>query len=118
MIETLQVTAEGDLFCVPVHSPTINFARLQNRKVKLKYVDKSTGVFIKVVGRVSVSRDSLPSEGHNIQRRGQPGDAQSILMVKVEEVHCFQKQTISPYTSLLQSVNNFTMNRILAGRGI
>lgn len=109
MIDTFEITDEGHLWCTTVDAPPEEMTRIKNQRVKLKYVQKSSGLFIRIVGHIA----------HIDHVASNPGNAdQRIIMVKVEEVNCFQKQTISPSTSFLQLVSNFTMSRVLAGRGI
>jgi hypothetical protein len=112
IIETLKVTDDGCIWCTSASLP----AGLVSGKyfgVKLKYVQKAAGIFIKVTGRARVIN---PAFSIYTTDDGIRGSQQNVLLlkVKIEEAHHYKKRSISSYTSFLQAVSNFTF-RILPG---
>jgi hypothetical protein len=118
MIETLQLTDDGYLWCTTHCPPSPKWLRAQGFRVKIKYIQKTEGLFIKLTGQAEVINNKLPgSHKDPIQELSDNKELKLLLKIRIEEAHCFQKKSISPYTSFLQSINNYTLNKVLLSRG-
>ena len=113
VIETLKVTYDGEIWCTSPDSLPPAFVSGKFFGVKLKYIQKNAGLFIKVTGRARVIN---PSFNNGTSEKNVEGKQQNVLLLKVvvEEGHQYKKTSVSVYTSFLQAVNNFTF-RILPG---
>lgn len=96
MIETLAFTDDGHLWCTTTGLPA-ECIQSNNFPVNLKYVQKTQGLFIKLVGRAEIVQSG--------------GTDQMLIRVRIDEAQGYMKQNTSPYTSFLQSINNFTIGR-------
>jgi hypothetical protein len=113
VIETLRVTDDGAIWCTSPDSLPPAFVSGKYFGVKLKYIQKGAGLFIKVTGKARVIN---PSFNSGALAKNVEGKQQNVLLLKViiEEGHQYKKTSVSGYTSFLQAVNNFTF-RILPG---
>lgn len=112
MIETHKVTDEGELWCTASYTLPYDLIFQKGFPVKLKYVQKATGLFVKVTGRAKVINPAFNTKylGKN---EGNESDKNVLLLkVKIEEAHYYKKKTISAYTSFLQAINIFTFKAL------
>ena len=109
MIETLVLTDDGHLWCTATGLPA---ECIQSNKfpVKLSYIQKGQGLFIKLAGRAEIVENDLQSNDP-IKRKLSTGQTQMLIRVRIEEAQGYQKQSTSPHTSYLQSINHFTIGR-------
>jgi len=117
LIEVLQFTNDNYLWCITTDLSSSELTKTHNTKVKLKFVRKDEGLFIKLTGRAEIigtHAGGVRSEMKNTSRQHK-----TVLMkIKIEHADCFQKRSTSRYTSFLQSISHFTANKVLANRGV
>lgn len=114
VIETHKVTDEGYLWCTASYILPPDLILERNFAVKLKYIQKATGLFVKVTGRAKVINPSFNAK--YFEKNESTGVKENLLLlkIKIEEAQYYKKKSISAYTSFLQAVNNFTF-RVLPG---
>lgn len=115
MIETHKVTDEGYIWCTAPYSLPSELFMKASFGVKLHYVQKATGLFIKVTGKAKVINPSFNTKYFEKNESSGVNEKVLLLKVKIERVHYYKKKSLSPYTSILQAVNNFTL-AILPGK--
>ena len=115
LIEVLRFTNDNYLWCITTDLSSSELTKTHNTKVKLKFVRKDEGLFIKLTGRaeiVGTHADSVRAEMKNTSRH------KTVMMkIKIEHADCFQKRSTSRYTSFLQSISHFATSKTLANRG-
>ena len=118
MIETVKLSEDGYLWCTSSYFPVSDSMRARGFRVRLKFIQKSQGLFIKLVGR-AVIRDKQFLNKY-IANAKPTGDAEErlLLKIRIEEVYGFEKRITSPYTSFFQSISNFTFNKAFIGRSV
>jgi len=114
MIETHKVTDEGYLWCTASYTLPKDLIFEKSFPVKLKYIQKASGLFVKVTGRAKVINPSFNTK--YFEKNESTGVYENVLLlkIKIEDAHYYKKRSISPYTSFLQAINNFTL-RVLPG---
>ncbi|MBC7827642.1 MAG: hypothetical protein H7122_07850 [Chitinophagaceae bacterium] len=114
MIETHKVTDEGYIWCTAAYPLPSNLIYEKSFAVKVKYIQKTTGLFVKVTGRAKVVNPSFNTR--YFEKNESAGMTENVLLlkIKIEEANYYKKRTISAYTTFLQVVNNFTF-RVLPG---
>ena len=114
LIEVLRFTDDNYLWCITTGLSSSGIAKTHNAKVKLKFIRKEEGLFMKLNGRAEI----IDSHAVGFNREMKSGRLQPkpvMLKIKIDHADCFQKRSTSRYTSFLQSVSHFTGNKALAG---
>ena len=114
LIEVLRFTDDNYLWCTTTDLSSSDLAKTHNAKVKLKFVRKDEGLFMKLTGRAEIIDSYAVGFKSEIQS-GRPQPKPVMLKIKIDHVDCFQKRSTSRYTSFLQSVSHFAGNKALAG---
>ena len=117
LIEVLQFTNDNYLWCITTDLSPSELMKTHNTKVKLKFVRKDEGLFIKLIGRaeiVDTDADGVRSETKNTSRQHKT----VMMKIKIEHADCFQKRSTSRNTSFLQSISHFAINKTFANRGV
>ena len=114
LIEVLRFTEDNYLWCITTGLSSSDISKTHNAKVKLKFIRKEEGLFIKLTGRAEVI--DLHAVAFNPEMKsGRLQPKPVMLKIKIEHADCFQKRSTSRYTSFLQSVSHLASNTALAG---
>jgi hypothetical protein len=117
LIEVLRFTDDNYLWCITTDLNSADISRTHNAKVKLKFVRKEEGLFMKLTGRAEII--DAPAAGFNSGMKSGSLQHKPVMMkIKIDNADCFQKRSTSRYTSFLQAVSHFGGNKALALRGL
>jgi hypothetical protein len=108
MIETIELTADGHLLCTIADPSAFNRMATESLAVTVKYVQKSEGLFIKLTGRTVISNSIILQNSLNNKSQPNYDTTSPVIKILIDDVHCFKKKCMSPYTSFLQSLSTFT----------
>ena len=116
LIEVLRFSDDDHLWCTTAELSSAEIIKIHNSKVKLKFVQKNEGLFIKLTGHAAIM--SSFKTGDLVNNRAGESHKPIMLKIKIEHADCFQKRSTSRYTSFLQSISHFATSRALASRGV
>ena len=116
MIDTADITEDGFLYCNTTDNVPSDLTGGKKFAVKLNYISKEEGLFIKLAGKVVACKNDLADK----RPSDEDSSAKAVcrIKVKIDEVHCYKKRSTSPYTSFLQAINNFTFNKAILDSGL
>ena len=117
LIEVLRFSDDDYLWCTTTDLSAAEITKTHNAKVKLKFVEKENGLFIRLGGRAEIIGTSAATVDSRNNNRAGHQHKPVMLKIKVEYADCFEKRSTSRYTSFLQSVSHFATSRAFASRG-
>lgn len=117
LIEVFRFTEDNVLWCLTSDMSSSEITKTHTSTVKLKFVRKDKGLFIKLIGRAEVV-ETHEADGHAGKETFSHQHRPVMLKIQIEHADCFQKRSTSRYTSFLQSISHFAMGKALANRGV
>ena len=117
LIEVLRFSEDDYLWCATSDLSAAEITKTHNAKVKLKFVQRENGLFIKLAGRAEVIGTPAAAEDLNSNNSAGHHHKPVTLKIKIEYADCFKKRSTSRYTSFLQSISHFATSRAFANRG-
>ena len=117
LIEVLRFSEDDYLWCTTADLSAAEITKTHNAKVKLKFVQRESGLFIKLGGRAEVIGTPVATVDSRNNNRAGHHHKPVMLKIKIEYADCFEKRATSRYTSFLQSISHFATNRAFANRG-
>ena len=119
MIDTSEITEDGYLYCNTDDLVPQDLTARKKFGVKLNFISKDEGLFIKLAGRVMDCKKHTSGRWTSIgESNTDSAESTCLIIVKIDEVHCYKKRSTSPYTSFLQAINNFTFNKAILDSGL
>jgi hypothetical protein len=119
IIETSDITEDGHLYCSTSDIMPADLTTGKRFAVKLNFISKEEGLFIKLSGRVVDCKNQLAGHPAAMPERVYYSDEPvCMIKVKIDEVNSYKKRSTSPYTSFLQAINNFTFNKAILDSGL
>ena len=117
LIEVLRFSDDNYLWCIARDLTSSDVSKAHHARVKLKFVRKEEGLFMKLSGRAELM-DAHAAGFNPEMKKGDLEHKPVILKIKIDYADCFQKRSTSRYTSFLQSISHFAGNKAFAGRGV
>ena len=114
LADTILVDDEGVLWCSLSDEIPALLLNQHEFRVRLKYIDKDQGFFIRLSGNARIV--------HSSKEMGELLNQNEILLtpvnrillkIKITNADLFKKRILSRYTSVLQSVFNFSVKTLL-----
>jgi len=106
MIETIELTNDGYLWCNSSELPALNYLAAGSFRVKLKYIQKKEGLFIKLIVHEVIIDKGFRNDSAGKNKMPVNQEKSLLLKVRIEEIYCFQKTSTSPYSSYLEALSN------------
>lgn len=118
LIEVLRFSEDDYLWCTTADLSSAEITKTHNSKVKIKFVQREDGLFIKLVGRAEVIGTPAAVRDSRDNDRAGHHHKPVMLKIKIEYADCFKKRATSRYTSFLQSISHFATSKAFANRGV
>jgi len=113
LIETDKVDENGNLWCRTKDKIPASLLAAKEFKVNLKYIQKQEGIFIKISGIASIAEMvDLAMEKAGEKFPVNSSAKTTLLKIRVTDADLFKKKALSHYTSVLQSIFRFSLQRL------